>query len=330
MITLYKSEKTSVEIDSIDESPSNKLLDQDLIDLANSGLIEDNILNFDKDSFVFQSNNIIMPNFIYDKCLHMKNIIGFIFDRSKLSFELRKSIYVEFNKKLNHPETIEEIKSIIKLNETLKIFRNQAKDSIADYYEEMFNNSLTKLCNTKISIYESDSDEELFFLLDIASNLTVEKVLDGYAEAIAHNNKLFKVSLGSEKLSFCPIDTKLGEELYKLINLINLNLVAINNTLVNYFIEVSEKVLGVDIQDYMFESNKVSGIDIKLNAVFYYKNVTAPCGLVSLTYDRLDPNKIFVGKLHEDIGYLPQDLNPHKHKDKFEEINELRKVADLI
>lgn len=323
---IYKSEGTKIKI-----LAKETFKNDDLIELANSGLLDKHIISYSKESFVFETANIIMPKFIHPNVCSFKNILGVQIEKNALSYEIRKRIYSNFFEKLQKPEKIEEVNNVLKVKELIQKLQGNNRDNVADIIEKFFSKKLTDAFNIDISIYNSDGADELFFKINFEPSLLTEDLLEDYFQAIIYENTLFKTKVGSEKCCFCPIETKLGNQVISLITSLNEKIAFVNNLIIHEFVESLEEVLGEPIEDYLLETNKYNGIEVDLNTVYYYKNVASPLGTCGIVTDSAGEETIYLAYLAEDIKFLPLIINMHDYNDgNFNKVHTLNKICNLI
>ncbi len=323
---IYKSEGTKIKI-----LAKETFKNDDLIELANSGLLDKHIISYSKDSFVFETANIIMPGFIHKNVCSFKNVLGVSLEKTSLSFEIRKRIYSVFSDKLQNPDKIEEVNNILKIKELIQKLQSNAKDNVAEIIETFFSKRLSDSFNINVSIYNSDSDDEVFFKLNVEPVLSVEELLEDYFQAIIYENGLFKAKVGSEKCCFCPIETKLGSQVIGLLNSLNEKIAFVNNMITHSFVESLEEVMGNTIEDYLLETNKYNGIEVDLNTVYYYKNVASPVGTCGIVTDTDQEERIYLAYLKDDVKFLPLVINMADYQEEnFTKVHTLNKVCNLI
>ena len=326
-VTAYESKETGIKILSADET-----IEPDLIELANSGLIDKNIRSFGKDSFAFQTDNILLPSFIHKNFATFKSVVGINYDAGKITFAQRKEIFSQFMNKLSSPDKLMNIRGALKIEEIVKRLRNNNKDNIAEIVGDFFSQAIANSYSIDISLYETDSPDELFFKMITTPKLTMESVLEDYIQAVIFENKLYRTRVGCEKLSFCPIDSSLGSQIIYLIDNLNSKLEQLNEIIVNEFIETLEQVLQVSLDQYYLEINKVDGIDVERNSVSYFQNVSMPLGTVGISASSREENTLYLCSIDDavDVKFLPSVFSIDEYKKYFKEYNILKKLCNLV
>lgn len=326
MEQMYQSEKTKIKI-----LAKEKFKDDDLTELADSGLLDNDIFSYSKDSFVFETANIIMPKFIYPKLCSFKNVLGVQMPKASLSFDLRKKIHSVFMDKISNPEKIEEINNILKIKELVQKLQGNNKDSVAEIIEKFFLKRITDSFNVTTSVYSSDGADELFFKINVEPKLLTEELLEDYFQAILYESSLYKTKVGSDKCCFCPIETKLGGQVISLLNSLNDKMIIINDIILRNFVETLEIICEKPIEDYLLETNKYNGIEVDLNTVYYYKNVATPLGTCGILTDSEQEEIIYLAYLQDEIKFLPLIININDYNDgTFSKVHTLNKICNLI
>lgn len=327
----YKSEKTNVVIKSIGEVDKTNI-NPDLIELADSGLINKNILNFGIDSFVFESDNVLMPNMIYKNLIKYNNIIGLSIDKKLLTFDSRKKIYTYFYDKISTANSISDIYGYLNIEKVVIDLRAKGKDSVADLLHGFFSQPVSSSFKFNINLYESDSQDELFIKFELEPNLTVESLFEDYIQAILYENRLFKTNVGSEKMAFCPLETRLGAQVQWLTSIVLRKIELLNTLLINNLIEAFEKELDISVDEYLLETNKLSGVELDNNVIYYFQNVVSPVGTVAILTDSFSDERISLAYLKEQVKFIPYVLNvgDSVYKDMFINVYELKKLCSLI
>lgn len=331
LVKSYTSLETKVGVRTVGGIPRAEI-PSDLIELADSGLIDQDILSFGEGAFVFQSENILLPNMVYPNLVKYNTLLGVNLNSKLLTPSKRKDLLVKFNDKLSCVETEVEISNLLGLDQVFQRLKQNNKDSLVETLEQFFRGTLNDKFNLSVDAYNSASEEELFFKLSLEPRLKIEDIFSDYIQAVLYENRIYRRAVGSEKMAFCPIESRLGSQMQWLA-LTLLNKIEILNTyIINSFIQLLEKEFEVALDEYLLEVNKVSGIDFENNIIHYFQNVTCPNGTAAILSGSLDGSSIFLAYLKEPTKFIPYLLNVNQsvYKDEFQEVHELSKIGSII
>lgn len=319
----YRSEETDVEVFS-----NGEIKNQDLIDLAKSGLVSGNIVSYSENSFMFETNKLMLPNFIDENFANGSVLTGIPIKHSSLNKDMKRTIVPIFEKIFYTEDKIAYIKNKFEIQEQIQKLSSAGRDNIVEILNSFFNSSnfLTKF-ELNISLL-ADKEDSVYFLISSRPKIDLANIFDNYIQAILHMNRLWRSKFGSEKLCFCPLETQLGEEISSIISLLNAISQEVRITAANDLIAVVEQLKGESFDEYMIEEVRTTGIEIEENIVSYFKNVCFPYGTSALIKDSSsgDLNLCYLNKT---IKYLPTEMDLEQYKHIFKEIIPLKIISSL-
>lgn len=309
----YKSAETGREIFGKED-----IKNQDLIDLANSNLISGNIVNYSSDSFMFETDKLMLPRFIDKDFALGTSVIGLPLSISKLSKTEKASLLPALQKSLYHPSKVEFIKNTFNINNQIQRLQQNGRDNIADILRHFFDDNLLKKFEIDITL-ASDNDQNIYFIIKSKPRIDLEQIFSNYIDAIVYQNTLYRSKVGSEKLCFCPLETVLGEEISSIITLFNVISKEVRSLVGIELINVIEELKGITLDEYVNEEIKNTGIDVKNNTVSYFKNISYPNGMAVLLTDTQtgEPALCYLKKIQK---YMPLELDINSYIGLFENV----------
>ncbi len=320
----YKSKDTGTEILSFSQEIKNK----DLIDLSESGLVTGKIINYSEDSFVFETENLMLPNFIFENFGMGSSICGLASVKfTSLNAAMRKSILNKFNRVISDPKKSNFIRDVLNIEREVTRLQSDGNSNMADILNEYFDNQLLKKNEINLSLLK-DNDDTLYFLVKTKPIINFSSIFDEFTKAILYYNRLYRSKVGSEKLCFCPIETKIGDQFYSMIDLFNRASTEIRKLLVSDLIAIFEEETSQVFEDYLQEEMLNTGVLINRNLIGYFKNICAPVGRCALVKDLATGNPT-LGFLSKDVKYIPQELNLPDFPTLFESQEELQHICKL-
>jgi hypothetical protein len=234
--------------------------------------------------------------------------------------------------RISSADKLKDIRGILRIDQITKKLIQTGKDHIGDLLGAFFNKKIIDSYKINVSAYSSDAANEFFFILDLQPELSTEEILGDYLDAVKHQNKIYRSLVGGDKLAFCPTESPLGTQILWLTQRLNNTIANLNNIIVNEYIEVVAEVLEVEINDYLVETVKRSGIEQELSSIYYYKNIVMPLGTAAICSDSKSDKKICLAYLKPDVfvKFLPYTIDMEEYTKYFESVSWLEKLYTII
>lgn len=310
---MYRSE-SGVSILSGEE-----IQNKDLMALADAKMVTGDIVSYSKDSFLFKTDNLMLPGFISESFGFGISIIGLPISYEKLSVGFRKSFNAKLDKIIRSNEKFEDIKASIGLANEMRNLQEAGRHATADILGTIFNGDIIRTFNIGLTTYR-DQDGQIFVTISSsASSKEVERIFQEYMSAVLIENKKWRIKIDNEKMCYCPIESSIGTQISTLIEFINKASKQIRNIIAFDIICLMEEELGESLEEYIFEENFLSGIKIGLNSVTYFKNVCSPEGKAVFVQEK-SSERYALCYLKEYIEYVPKELDLQQNAHLFENV----------
>ena len=304
-------------------SANDTVQNQNLIEIAEADFINNDILEYKKDVFVYSTNNVILPtNFLSSKC-DGAIIIGLNLPISSLTHEIKKQVVDAFKRTLN-VEKSEELVERFALEggynngNAISRYFSCAKDG-----HNMHDGGIYKTgfslddFNYQINIY-AGADNLTYFVLQGYLNLpTIEETLSEYNDVLMTMGKKVK-GKKNFKLGYCELNSRTGEQIMFINNAVTKNSQIIREVLAKELVFCLEQTLCTNFDTIVFDSVTYNGISIEEGSVFYFKNMCKPNGRAILINHLNKPKTLFFGYLTSIIKFIPEFVDNFK---------ELKKIA---
>lgn len=297
----------------------------DLIELAKSGLIKGDIVSYNNDSFMFETEDIVMPSFILENPIEIKSLLGLDIDPSLFIGENRKKIKDIISMRFSGSQKRQEYVDLIKFKSIRDTLMAEGRESTAEQLASFTSRSFKDMFIFNIDLL-TDASDKAYFSISIKPNISMGDILDDYIEAVLFLNKSYRIKLSYEKLSYCPIETKLGSQIVSVIDTINIMTSKAMDIVKNELLQIVEEVLTVNIEEYSVEDFSTSGIRAKMKDITYFKNVLSCSGSIAFIKN-INTGNYLIGELREKFEYLPLEISSSNSDLIFSESYELRELV---
>ncbi len=291
-------------------SNEDVLRNQDIEFLAMSGLTQGKIVIYNKDSYMFQTKNLLIPHFISNNFCAGETILKVPIKLEKIK-EIKDFKDMISKKITDHIFEPDVIASILEKIDFEFLFGNllaQGKEELARLMSSMLKDKWYENYQINIDLYSCNEDKESVFIVSINPIMDTDLLLSEYKTAILHMNRIFRSEIPHDNLSFCPLENETSKEIIEVLNIFTLFTKELRETIANGLIGMFEEILKENLNEYAIESQTQNGINVDRNLVTYYKNTVCPDGLAFLTKDIKTGSK-FLSYLKKEFGYLPLEID---------------------
>lgn len=315
LVNVFKSTGTGIEIIGVDNKDQSI---EKLINLANSGLAKDRIINLGNESGMKTTDEVIIPSLIPASIGSQLMAIGFIVDK-KHTETLASKLPVLITEILRRPDVVKRISKSMDLNGLFDWCGFSEDESISRFVESIGNNKKT----TIEFGYGIDQDGASWVITRLACQTQLHEFFKADFKAFEDMMRMYRSKIEDAQLAFVPLDSSMASGLIRLCGDIEEAYSRLIDIYTDIVLMAISEITEEQIDEYRIEKNVTAGItyDSRKKQVTYYDGMSKVAEQTLISMDTAE-DLCFVSSCC-DLDFAPTEYNPEAN-DRFSNIEKIK------